>query len=233
VPAAWLRAPERSARRSVLAVGGPAPIALGLSAVAFLWRRRRATLARALLWTGAGAGAAVLAGRANQLTGGALVSLAIAVGAFAMAAALGGVAAAIVDHEQRARWLLDSTGAGGGLRVAAAAAPAAVLGLIAGGGYGAVIGGLAAAGSGELIRLIVHGLIAGAGWALIALAVARRVERRGQVDGGLVVGLLFLMALAVAIATVFFGEATALLVIALAGGGALAGADRAEAAKEA
>lgn len=225
---AWSRAPERARRRDLLRVAGPAAVALGVSALASIWRGGRSALGRALLFTAGGGAAIGLVAGSNHIDGAGFGALLVGVGGLALAAALGAIAAALVEHERAAAWLLDATGASGALRVAAASLPCALLGVGCGLALGALAAWLVGASGVDLGRALGFGAVAGGGWALIALATARWCQRAGGVDGTLVMIVLLLAALALAVAAALLGELALALVVALAVGTSLVHSDRLE-----
>ncbi|MCC6558842.1 MAG: hypothetical protein IT372_38410 [Polyangiaceae bacterium] len=180
VAAGWLRAPERSTRRRSLRMPSSPPAALAAAHLIAITRTESAALLRAVLLAALGGLAAPLAARGHDLTAPASISaLSLGIAAWTLSLAGGGIAAAALRAERAKAWLLDSTGAGGALRVlaasGAAAAACAALGLI----HGAVA--TAGLGAGPLLAARLSLLTAALGAAVGVLAAWQ--SRRAAADG--------------------------------------------------
>jgi hypothetical protein len=223
---AWKRAPERNARALRLVRGG-AMVAVMASGVAYVVRRRRANFERAVLLAAFGAAGAWLLARSNDIDAAASLSaLALGVGALVLAIAAGALAVALVEHERSARWLLDSTGTPLFLRAIASAVPLALLMALLGAGIGV---GASLGSEGPGARAIVTSIVAGVGWAQLALVVVRRCERRDGVDATRALAWLFLLAVLMIAAVISLDDAAVLGLAALGAGAGLVGTRRLEA----
>ncbi len=113
---AWGHAPARLARRTRRRVFGAAPVALALAHLATLSRASAALLVRGVFFAGASAGIVSLAVRNNVLEDDTAALLSLGVAAPALVLGASAVAVQIAAAEHRDRWVLDTTGTGGGVR---------------------------------------------------------------------------------------------------------------------
>lgn len=217
VHAAWLRAPERSSRSRGVRLPSSPPAAL---AVALLLAARRAEpglILRGALLAALGGLVTPLAARGYDLdapSAQSALSLGIAAGTLAVAGA--GVAAATLRAEQAHAWMLDSVGAGGGLRVVAATAATAAAGVALGLAHGALVARGLDAGPALAARIVG---VSGA-WGAVIAALAGWHARRAHIAGPRrdrwgPVRLIVLSALAIT-AVAYLGELAVPLVALLA-----------------
>jgi hypothetical protein len=145
VPAAWTRCVEHGPRRARALRTRRPGLVLAQLYLRGLWRTRPGLVTRTLLTTGLGAGLVVLSSAANQLDLAARAQFSAMVAAVSLSLGVGGLAAPVIEAERGLRWILDSAGVAGRVRVRARSLAAAVAGSALG---------------------LVHGLLAswGAGW---------------------------------------------------------------------
>jgi hypothetical protein len=229
VPAAWARCVEHGPRRAAALRGSRPAVVLAQLYLRGLWRTRPGLVTRSLLTTALGAGLVVLSSAANDLGLADRAGFSAMVATVTLSLAAGGLAVPIIEAERGLRWILDSAGTAGQVRVVARSLAAAV----AGGALGAVHGALASWGAGwpGLVRLSGVAALLGAGLGVAAVRSAvwaeaaardravrrRRAETPGlsegvELDGGRVIaGVAGLMIVAL-VALYVLGEAAALLV---------------------
>jgi hypothetical protein len=193
VATAWGRAPERGAWRGwrhVDQVRGPAPLALMLAYLAMVRRGTSAVLTRGLVAMLLGAGMAILVVRNNDvfdmtrmtnmthMTTVAALSLGMAAALLAVGAA--SVASPIALAERRDRWLLDTTGTSGGVRVLGAAGATALWTGLLGATHGLLVGKGIGVSPGSVARLVGEGGCLGGSLGILAAVAARWALRGGQ-----------------------------------------------------
>lgn len=184
VAAAWGRAPERGARRERRQVGGPAPLALMLAYLAIVRRGAAAVLIRGLVAMLLGAGMAILVVRNNdvpemtRMTTVAALSLGVAAALLSIGAA--SVASPIALAERRDRWLLDTTGTSGGMRVLGAAGATALWTGLLGATHGLLVGKGIGVSPVSVARLAGEGGCLGGSLGILAAVAARWALRGGQ-----------------------------------------------------
>jgi hypothetical protein len=184
VATAWGRAPERAARREWRQVGGPAPLALMLAYLVLVRRGAAAVLVRGLVAMLLGAGMAILVVRNNhvpdltRMTTVAALSLGVATALLAIGAA--SVASPMALWERRDRWLLDTTGTSGGVRVLGAAGATALWTGLLGAVHGLLVGTGIGASPGHMARLVGEGGCLGTSLGILAAVAARWAVRGGQ-----------------------------------------------------
>jgi hypothetical protein len=229
VPAAWARCVEHGPRRAAALRGTGPSLVLAQLYLRGLWRTRPGLVTRMLLTTALGAGLVVLSGAANDLDLVARGRFSAMVATVSLSLAAGGLAVPVLEAERALRWILDSAGTRGHVRVAARSLAAAV----AGGALGVIHGALASWGAGwpGLVRLAGVAALLGAGLGVIATRGAvwaeaaardrsvrrRRAETPGltegvDVDGGRVIAGVAGAMIAALVALHVLGEAAALLV---------------------
>lgn len=215
----WSRAPEHSAGRGLRvhprATHSPL-FALTATHLAMLARERRAAVVRALMLAGLGGALAGAFARSNQVAGSGFASLVLAVGAVTLAIAAGAIAAPILESERRARWMLDSAGASGELRVVASTVAVAVVLAGLGAAHGACAAWVTGGDAAELVRATGGAVVLAIGLGAIALRGARFAELRGGIDGSRVVAVMVGAAVISLIAIGWQGELGLVVVVSVA-----------------
>jgi hypothetical protein len=209
VAAAFVRAPERGARRGASVVFGSAPVALALAHAAVLARRDAMSLVRGGSVALVGSTVFALAVRNNGITERAEhEAVAIACGAIPLSLATGGVAVKILETERLLTWLLLTTATSARCRALTAASVTVAWSAAVGALYGSV--GAFAAGVGGLAgaRLGLLGVALGAALGATAAWLARRAEQPLGVDGtSVVVGMTAAAVVTMLLATSLGGRA--------------------------
>lgn len=187
VATAWGRAPERGAWfgwRHVDQVGGPAPLALLLAYLAMVRRGSAAVLIRGLMAMLLGAGMAILVVRNNEALAKThmttVAALSLGMGAALLSVGATSVASPIALAERRDRWLLDTTGTSGDVRVLGAAGATAVWTGLLGVAHGLLVGKGIGVSPGHVARLVGEGGCLGGSLGVLAAVAARWALRGGQ-----------------------------------------------------
>lgn len=181
--AAWVRAPERDVGGARALVFGPPLLALAMAYVLTLSRGQTALLLRFLLLSLLGAVIAGLAIRNNHILSAdmqATVTLGVLSGPLLFGAC--GLAGPVLRSEKQAAWLLEVSGASGGLRVLATAASVALFGALFGSLFSLLTGWLIGGSPLLLLRLAVEVTAEGALLAIIAVACTRWAQRGDKRD---------------------------------------------------
>lgn len=219
--AAFRRAPERAGRRARVPIPRAPAAALAISYLIAIRRGDAGVLVRAILMTAAGGVIAPLVARGHDIdreAASSLSALSLGIAGGTVAVSASGIAAAVLRAERRSRWLLDSSGTGGGARVLASAGAAAACGsalgilhsaLVSFGaarvlGGGASPGALAAAALS--LRLIGAGALWGAVLGALAAWTARQADAEGPREGGRALARFVLVIIALIIAVTLIGE---------------------------
>lgn len=212
--AAWVAAPARPGARPRAWIGGPGALALTLALLAGLVRGHAPALLRGALLAALATAAAWLAALHNAAD--AATRLYYACGFLAPALVIAGSAASgpALALEQRAAWLLRTSGATARTRLAAAtlavAVPGAALGLLAAGALALLWRTDATVTS----QLFVALALAGAGLAGLAGLAARYAATLGARGPGRLVALLLVAIVAAEVVLAQFGGAAPALWIA-------------------
>lgn len=213
IPSAWARSVERGGARGLRIRGGRL-FALAFSHGLAIVRRQPSALARAAIIAAVGGGLVALSNRANDYDLAELALFSLAVATVTLSIAVGAIAGALIEAERAARWLLDSTGTGGGARVGACAMLAGTWGAILGAIHGGVALSTATAMSNALV--VAEGAVLGCALSLIAVRGARWAERREGIDGSRVVVTMVPVAVAMLVGVGWVGELALVPLVGLA-----------------
>lgn len=205
--AAWVRAPERDVGGTRALVFGPPLLALTMAYVMSLCRGQAALLLRFSLLSLLGAVIAALSIRNNHIVSAdmqATVTLGVLSGPLLFGAC--GLAGPVLRSEKQASWLLEVSGASGGLRVLATAAAVALLGALFGLPFSLLAGWLIGGSPLLLLRLAVEATAEGALLAIIATACMRWAQRGDKRDSDRVLLAMLCLILCAALLSWTFHE---------------------------
>lgn len=196
----WVRAPERDVGSTRALVFGPALLALTLAHALGLLRGQAALLLRFFLLSLLGAAIAALAIRNNHIVFAemqATVTLGVLSGPLLFGAC--GLAGPVLRSDRQAAWLLEVSGASGGLRVVAAASAVAAFSALSGALFALLTGWLIGGPPTLLLRLAVEVAAQGALLAILACACTRWAQRGDKRDSDRVLMAMLGLILAAAL----------------------------------